>query len=298
MNYRESLILILLAAIWGASFIFMRMAVDDFGIIALIQIRIGIGAACLLPFLWLRYSAQLRATKLFHAALIGLTNSALPFSLLAFATSQVSAGYTSLLNASVPVWSAIIAALWLKDWLSRWQIGGIVLSLAGMGILVLDQGKLSLSGPTLAIIACTAATISYGFSANYTKRFLSDVPPLFIAAMSLSSAALLMLPLSITYWPSEPVNSESWAVAIALGTLCTGLAYMLFYHLIKHVGPTRTVSVTFLIPVFGVFWGFVFLNEVLTAYMVTGSLIIFSGTALVTGLVKPNRLRDGHAMPK
>ena len=287
MNLRNSLQLILLAAIWGASFLFMRMAVDDLGAIAMIQLRVGIGAACLLPILLLNFKSKMDIRKIAHSSLVGITNSVLPFSLLAYATLYVSAGYTSLLNSSVPLWSAIIAAVWLKDWLTRWQLLGIFIGFSGMCVLVLEQGNLTLTGPTMAILASTIATISYGFSANYTKRFLSDIPPLYIASISLFSGSLALLPLSITYWPNHPIKTETWVVVTALGVICTALAFIIYFDLIKRVGPTKTVSVTFLIPIFAVFWGFLFLDEEVTIYMIVGCLIIFVGTSLTLGLLKP-----------
>jgi drug/metabolite transporter (DMT)-like permease len=287
MNLRDTLILILLAAIWGASFLFMRIAVADLGAIVMIQLRIGIGAACLLPIMLLRFRDQFDRNKLAHMTVVGITNSALPFTLLAYSTIHVTAGYTALLNSSVPLWSAIIAALWLRDWLTRWQVLGIFLGFIGVFVLIQEKAVLTLSGPTMAIIASTLATMCYGFSANYTKRYLSGVPAITIATMSLLMASVCMLPLTLTYWPQHVISKESWLYVVVLGCLCTALAYILFYGLIKRVGPTKTVSVTFLVPVFGVFWGYIFLHESITMQMIAGSIIIFAGTSLTLGLVKP-----------
>jgi len=287
MSPRDTCILTVLAAIWGASFLFMRVSVDELGSVVLTQLRVGIGAACLLPIMLLKHRMPLSGRQLAHLTVVGLCNSALPFSLLAFATIHVNAGYTALLNSSVPLWSAIIAALWLQDWLSRWQCVGLILGFTGVSVLVLEKGELSFSGPTLAIISSTIATMCYGFAANYAKRYLSGVPPMIIATMSLLIASVSLLPLSLTHWPEHPIKIDTWLNVAVLGALCTAVAYILFYGLIKRVGPTKTVSVTFLVPVFGVLWGFVFLKETITLAMVIGSLIIFSGTSLTLGIIKP-----------
>ncbi len=290
MNIRDSFILTFLAAIWGASFLFMRVAVPEFGPIAMIQMRIGIAALCLLPFLLLRYRKQIDWTKLPHFIVLGITNSALPFTLLGFATIHVSAGYTSLLNSSVPLWSAIVAAIWLGDWLTKWQIGGIALGFLGVVILVVGKGEMSFSGPTLAIISCTLATMSYGVSANYTKRYLTGIHPMVLATMSQATAAIAMLPLCWFYWPTTPVSTEAWIYVGILGSLCTAFAYILFYGLISRVGPTKTVSVTFLVPVFAMLWGYALLSETITVYMAIGCAVILLGTAFTTGLIAPLRI--------
>ncbi len=257
----------------------------------MIQFRIAIAALCLLPVFLYRYRTRLSWQLMGHLTLVGLTNSAIPFCLLAYATLHVSAGYTSLLNSSVPLWSAIIAAVWLGDWLTRWQVVGIALGFLGVFVLVLGKGELSFTGPTLAIIAATLATISYGYSANYTKRYLTGVPVMVIVTISLVVSSLCMLPFTWYYWPSHEIQASSWWNVLILGAVCTALAYLFFYGLMSRVGPTKTVSVTFLVPAFGVFWGYWFLDESITIHMIIGCAIIFSGTALAIGLYKPGNQR-------
>ncbi|WP_020409786.1 DMT family transporter [Hahella ganghwensis] len=167
-----------------------------------------------------------------------------------------------------------------------------MLGFAGVFILVLGKGELNFSGPTLAIIACTLATMSYGISANYTKRYLTGVHPMVLATMSQATAAIAMLPLAWYYWPSQPVSSTAWLSVTALGSVCTAFAYILFYGLISRIGPTRTVSVTFLVPVFAMLWGYLFLAEQVTTYMMVGCLVILIGTAFTIGLITPAKIRS------
>lgn len=267
----------------------MRVAVPDFGPIALVQFRIGIAAIFLLPILLFRHRHKIVWRHLPHYIFLGLTNSALPFCLLAYATVYLSAGYTSLLNSSVPLWSAIVAAVWMRDWLSRWQIVGLCLGFIGVFVLISGQGSLELTGPTLAIISAVLATISYGISANYTKRYLTGSHPIVLASMSQISASILLLPLSFYYWPSGPISLTSWVNVFLLGSVCTAFAYILFYGLIARVGPTKTVTVTFLVPVFAMSWGAIILSETISVHMAVGCAIILTGTALTTGIVGRKR---------
>lgn len=267
----------------------MRVAAPEFGPIALIQLRVAIAALCLLPLLLYRYRSHLAWHTVPHLLVVGITNSALPFTLLAFATLHVSAGYTSLLNSSVPMWSALIAAIWLRDWLTRWQVFGVIVGFLGVLVLVQGRGQLNLEGPTLAIIACTGATFSYGLSANYTKRYLTGVHPVVMATLSQLFAALAMLPLTYYHWPEGPISAISWFYVALLGSLCTAFAYILFYRLIINVGPTRTVSVTLLVPVFAMLWGALLLDEKISSHMAVGCAIILTGTLFTLQILDPGR---------
>ncbi|MCP5206245.1 MAG: DMT family transporter [Hahellaceae bacterium] len=285
LEKKDALTLAFLAAIWGGSFLFMRVAVPDFGPIALVQLRIGIAAIFLLPLLLLKHRRKINWQHLPHYLFLGITNSALPFCLLAYATVYLSAGYTSLLNSSVPLWSAVVAAVWMRDWLNSWQIAGLLLGFIGVCVLVAARGSLELSGPTLAIVAAVLATISYGVSANYTKRYLTGSHPIVLASMSQITAAIVLLPLTWFYWPTGTISQTSWVNVFLLGSVCTAFAYILFYGLIARVGPTKTVTVTFLVPVFAMSWGALILQEAITLPMIIGCIIILSGTALVTGII-------------
>ncbi len=287
MSLRDTGILIALAAIWGASFLFMRVAVVEFGAAPLMEVRIVVGALCLLPVLLWRYRKSVNRALVKHMLVVGATNSALPFTLLAYATIYLSAGYTSLLNSTVPLWSAIIGAFWLNDALTRWQMLGIFLGFVGVFVLILGQGTLDFSGTTLAIIASLLATLSYAVSANYTKKNLQGVPAMVSSALSLVMASFLLLPFAWHAWPTTAISWASWGHGIALGVLCTAVAYLLFFGLIERIGATKSVSVTFLIPAFAVVWGWMFLDELLTLSMLAGCAIIFAGTALTLGLIAP-----------
>ncbi|WP_431688602.1 DMT family transporter [Hahella sp. NBU794] len=287
MEKKDLINLLALAGLWGASFLFMRIAAPEFGPVAMVQLRITIAALCLTPIMLIKYRHQVRWAHVPHYIFLGVSNSALPFVLLGFATLHVSAGFTSILNAAVPLWSAIIAALWLGDWLNRWQTVGLLIGFLGVSILIVSKGEFSLSGPTLAIMAALTATLSYGFSANYTKRFMTGVQPMVLAAASQIAAALALAPFTWSYMPQGDISMAAWTSVIVMGVFSTALAYIIFYGLLSRIGPTKTVTVTYLIPVFAMFWGYVILDEPVTIYMLSGCLVVFAGTALTNSLIKP-----------
>lgn len=290
MKPRDVLDLVVLAALWGGSFLFMRVAAPEFGPLALIELRVAIAAT----FLVLVSAARKRLAPLRRHAVplvgVGIFSSALPFCLLAYATLSLTAGFASILNATTPLWGAIVAYLWLRERLAPWQVVGLAIGL--LGVLALVWGKVSFrpDGTGLAIVAGLAASLSYGAAASFTKRYLSGVDPLVAATGSQVGASLVLAPLALAAWPARPVSIEAWLSVIVMGIASTGIAYMLFFRLIARVGPARAITVTFLVPVFAVLWGALLLDEALTVQMAAGGLVVLAGTVLATGLVQPRRL--------
>jgi drug/metabolite transporter (DMT)-like permease len=286
MRTSDVIELLVLAAIWGASFLFMRMAAPELGPVALIALRVGIAALLLVPALALRGGFASLRGRLVHVTAVGAINSALPFCLLAYATLSVTAGLASILNATSPLWGAIVAHVWLKDRLTPGRTLGLAIGFAGVGFLVWGRASFRPGGTGLAAVAALAATLSYGVAASYARRFLRGVAPLAVAAGSQLAATLLLLPFALALWPAHPVSGRAWLAVLALGVLCTAVAYVLYFRLIAHVGPARAIAVTFLIPPFAIAWGTVLLAEPITARTLVGSAIVLAGTALATGLVR------------
>lgn len=293
MTPRDLVDLIVLAMLWGGSFIFMRAAVPDFGPLPLIALRVGIATLTLLPLL--ARHGLLRGLRA-HAGpllVVGLTNSALPFTLFAWATLTLTGGFAAVLNAVAPMWSAVIGWLWLRDRLRPAQWTGLAVGFAG--VLVLAWDRIGTAGDArataTAIGVALLATVSYGWSANYTKRRFAGVPSMLVAGGSQLGAALAMTPLALLALPPAMPSPAAWACVIVLGVASTGLAYLLFFRLIARTGAARAISVTFLVPVFGVVWGGLFLGESVSARMVAGGAIVLLGTALATGTVDLGRRR-------
>lgn len=181
--------------------------------------------------------------------------------------------------------------MWLKDKLSLPRALGLVIGFAGVLTLVWDQvvsahGDASAGATALAAAAALGATLLYGIAANYTKRKLSGVDPLVNATGTMIGSTLLLVPFAIATWPAAPVSASAWGAVLALGIACTGIAYFIFFYLIAHVGPARAITVTFVIPVFGLLWGTLFLGERISAVMLEGCAIVLVGTALATGVIK------------
>jgi drug/metabolite transporter (DMT)-like permease len=294
MRRRDLGELVLLAAIWGASFLFTRLGAGEFGAIALSWLRVAGASLVLLPLLrWHGETAALRA----HwkpVFVLGITNSALPFVLFSYALLSITASLSSIFNAASPLFGALIAWLWLKDRLSAPRIAGLAIGFAGVLGLAGDEARLgagadALSG-VLAVLACLLASVSYGWSVNFTKRHLSGVPAMAVAAGSQLAAALVLLVPALWLWPAATPGAAAWVNVAGLAVLCTGLAYVLYFRLIAHAGPANAIAVTYLIPAFAVLWGGLFLGERPTAAMLTGCAVILLGTALATGLLRP-RLR-------
>jgi drug/metabolite transporter (DMT)-like permease len=280
MNLLE---LFLLAAIWGASFLFMRVATPELGAIVLIALRVGIATLVLLPVLRSAEArAQLRA-KLRPLFIVGITNSAIPFCLLAYSTLYVNAGMDSILNATTPLWTALVAVTLYQTAMNREQTLGLLFGLIGTVVLVWDTLDSGVKGIPVAIGAALVATLCYGFAVNYSKRNLAGVRPFVAAFGSQFFSAVILLPLAFVLWPRHPVAHTTWACVVALGVLCTGFAYILYFRLIEHVGASYAASVTFVIPIFGVLWGALFLGERVTPTTVVGGVIIIFGTALTSG---------------
>jgi drug/metabolite transporter (DMT)-like permease len=283
--------LIALAAIWGGSFLFMRMGAAEFGPVALVLVRVAGATLLLLP--WLVWRGQWRDLRLHWRPifLVGLTNSALPFLCFACAALSITSGLSAIFNASSPLFGAVIAWLWLRDRLTPPRIAGLAIGFAGVLWLAWDKASFKAGGSGWAVVACMTASILYGLSASLTKKRLTGVAPLAVAAGSQLSATLfLAIPAALT-WPQMAPSHGAWIAALLLAFVCTGFAYVLYFRLIAHVGPANAIAVTFLVPAFAVLWGGMMLGEQVTATMVAGCVVIVAGTALATGIVKVNRGR-------
>lgn len=294
----DAILFIVLAALWGASFLFMRIATPEFGPVALIGLRVAIAAAVLVPLAGRSLKLRERRRDIAPLVLLGVLNSALPFTLFAFATLSLTAGFTSVINATAPLFTALLGWLWLGDRLERPRVVGLVVGFVGVALLVRDRiglkGDLSRALP--AIGAALVAAFLYGIAANYTKKRLMSVPPLVASAVCQVGAAVVLLPLTFLTFPAVMPSAKAWGALVALGVACTALAYVIFFPLIARLGPVRAIAVTFLIPAFGMLWGAIFLSEPVTAGMLGACAVILCGTAMATGFVGGGRTlrREGR----
>ena len=273
---------ITLSALWGGSFIFIRVAVQDLGPIPLMAGRVSIAAVALgLVAVVLRRRLQLG--KYWRGLLVlGSVNAAIPFSFIAAAELQLTASLASILNATVPMFAAVVSAIWLKDKLSGKQVTGLFLGLAGVAVLV-GWSPLPLSLRTiLSVAAMFTASLCYALGTVYARKNLASAPTFTLAIGQQASAALWLLVPAVWLTPTVTLSANALWALLGLGLLSTALAYLLYFYLLGRVGPTKTVSVTYLVPVFGVIWGATFLREPITAGMIAGLAIIAFSLVLVT----------------
>jgi drug/metabolite transporter (DMT)-like permease len=282
--------LLLLAALWGASFLFMRLGAADFGPVALAFVRVAGAAALLVPLMLLRRQGAAWRTHGRAIAGVGVVNSALPFLLYAVAALALTTALMSVFNATASIWSALIAWLWLKERLTPLRWLGLAVGVAG--VVGLSWGKADFRpgehgvSAAAGVAGCLAATWLYGLGANVSRRWLQGVPTLAVAAGSQAAATLALAVPALWLWPARPPGATAWAAALALSLLCTGLAYSLYFRLRARTSAAAATSVTLLIPVFALLWGYVALGEVPTGTMVAGCAVILLGTALATGLLR------------
>ncbi|HEV7912236.1 MAG TPA: DMT family transporter, partial [Albitalea sp.] len=272
--------------LWGASFLFMRMGAAEFGPVALSAVRVIGATLFLLPLLKARGQVGALRQHWRPIFIVGAVNSALPFLCFSYAALSITAGLSSIFNAATPLFGAVIAWLWLKDRLTPSRIAGLAIGFAGVLWLAWDKASFKPGGSGWAIVACLAATLCYGIGASYTKKRLTGVPPLAVATGSQLSAALILVLPALVWWPRTMPSHGAWIAAALLAVACTGIAYVLYFRLIAHIGPANAISVTFLIPVFAVLWGWLLLDEGLTVQMILGCAVILVGTGLTTGVLK------------
>jgi drug/metabolite transporter (DMT)-like permease len=270
--------LTLLGAIWGGSFLFMRIAAADFGPFALVQMRLTLGALVLLPFLW-KARAQFTEPRLWlHLAWISAVNSAMPFVLFAWGAERAPAGIGAITNSMAVMFVALVAFIFYGERIGPRRAAGL---LAGfVGVAVLASGKTAGGSVGPAALAGTTAAFLYGIGMNAIRAHLKGIPAGAVAAATLGIASLLLSPLAILTWPTRTIPAMSWVSAILLGILCTGTAYAIFYRLIQRIGAPRASTVTYLVPLFGVVWAWLFLGEPLTLTMAASAALILGGVAL------------------
>ncbi len=281
--------LVLLAAIWGGSFLFTRVSVPYLGAVLLVEYRVALAAVFLMvTAMFMGKSLNVRQHWR-HYLVLGVLNAAVPFLLFGYAALTLTASSLSILNATTPIWGAVIGALWSRQPLNLRTLLGLALGVAGVALIVGMDRWATQPGAGSAIAAALLATVCYGISTTYA-RHASHVDSYSNAHGSMWAASLFIVPaLPFATMSTAPGVGIVLSI-VALGVVCTGIAFLLYFRLVREIGATSTLTVTFLIPVFGILWGHLFLGEAITASMVAGSLIVITGTALATGF-NPMTLR-------
>jgi drug/metabolite transporter (DMT)-like permease len=277
--------LVALAAMWGGSYLFMRYAVPYFGPVAMIALRVAIAGTALAAFLYAsggRVGWRRHWPSLLFVGAIGI---ALPFVLIAQALTVIDASTAAILNALAPLFASIVAAIWIREPITLAKAGGIALCILGTAVLVGWTPKPVTAQELFAASLSVIATAIYGYTIVFTKVKLREASPMGTSAGTLLMAAIALAPFSLGRGVPE-APAAAWLAVLALAIVSTTLAFMFYYRLIADVGPVKAITVTLLVPVFGMLWGVLFLGEPLTAGRIAGCGIILAGCALILGLVR------------
>lgn len=274
--------LLVLGALWGGSFIFLRVIAPVLGAVTTAGLRVGIGGLAFLPyFAVIRFHPRWRAHWV-HYLVGGLVNIAAPMLLFSYAAVHIPASYSVIINSSTPLFGTVLSAVFLSDRLTVRSVAGLVLGMCGVALVASDgTGREASTQFWAGIAACLLAAVCYALSGVYTKRFAPDVPPLGMAGCSLLLAGLVILPFWVVDRPQVEVTVPLALNVLALAIPCTTVGFLLYFRLISDVGPARAMTVALLTPVFGVVWGVLFLDEVVTWPIVGGCLLVIGSTALV-----------------
>jgi len=280
--------LLLLGAVWGASFLFIGIAVPEFGPLPMMLARVLIAGLLLLAFAYFtQRGAGLRTTlrlreKWRTYLVVGLLNSALPFTLIAFSELRLTASLAAILNSTTPLFTALVAAAWGSERLTGRKMWGVLLGVVGVAVLVggapLDVNR----AIVVAVLASLLAALCYGLGTVYAARHITGLPGSYASTVQLLGAAVVLAGPGLLTWPAAPPSPAAIGALAALILVSTTFAYLLYFFLLRNVGPTRTASVTLLVPVFGTLWSILFLREPFNAGMLLGMGIILTSVSLVT----------------
>jgi drug/metabolite transporter (DMT)-like permease len=284
MDTRDLGALLLLSALWGASFIYIRVAVPALGPFVLVELRVGLAAVALALCAALVGRLPKLRGRWRQFALLGAVNVAIPFSLISTAEINLTASLAAILNSTTVMFTAVVAAVWMGDALTARKLVGVALGIVGVTVLVGWDPIAMNWAVALSVGAMLAASLAYALGSVYAKRTFADSPPLAIASGQLTAAAMLMLPLAAVSAPEQSPSTIVVLSVLGLALPSTAVAYMLYFRLIANVGPTSTSTVTLLVPLFGLLFGVVLLDEPVGVGTLAGLVLILSSVTLITGL--------------
>lgn len=264
---------------------FMRLGVSEFGALPTAWVRVAVAALILLAIVLIQGKWFALRSQSGKTLLIGTVNSGIPFACFAYALLHISTGLSAILNATAPLFGALIAWVWLNERLRPMQVLGLFVGFGGVAALAWDEARLNPEGSLWAIAACLLATACYGVAGSFAKRFLGAVPPLVTATGSQIGATLGLAVPALWLWPGQMPSLQAWAALLVLGVFCTALGYVLYFRIIANAGPSKALAVTFLIPVFALVYGTLLLGETITLWMMLCGAVVVLGTSLSTGLL-------------
>ncbi|MEQ1808204.1 MAG: DMT family transporter [Burkholderiaceae bacterium] len=287
MRPRDVAELLLLSLLWGAAYLFVRAAVPAFGPAPLVALRLGLAALLLAPVMLARGGWPVLRAHPKQLLTLGVPFTAVPFLLLAFASLHITAGLVAVLNATAPLFAGLIAHYLLKERLGVWRACGLVVGFAGVGVLMWGSVSFKTGDGVVAVLAVLGTSMVWSVGANYTRKHLAGADSLVITVGSLLAASIFLAPLAWATWPSVNPSVRAWAEVAFLGVASSGLGFLIYFRLLRRIGPVRAMSVTFLNPVVAMISGSLYLGENVTLQMLAGGSVVLFGTALSLGLIGP-----------
>ena len=274
MENKYWILITILGAVWGSAFMFIKIATPELGPIALVNIRLAVAGLIFIPFLLQEKYLKHFRSNLKNILVLSIINTALPFTLFAYASLESTSSMMTILNGTTAIMAVVISTIWLKISLNFFQIGGVFIGLFGIVVLA-NPDNVYIS--TKATIFCLAAAFCYALSANYIQKFAYKTNTTVLIGWSLVIAAILLIPLTLLNLPAKFPSTNVIFSILWLGVISTGIAFLGYVRLIEKVGAVKTATVAYFIPVFGVIWGYVFLGEPITLQILIGMMLILTG---------------------
>jgi drug/metabolite transporter (DMT)-like permease len=279
MEFRYWFLLTCLGALWGSAFMFIKIGTPDFGPIALVNSRLIIASFIFLPILLRKKYLPLLKPIWKHALVISISNNVIPFTLFSYASLGANSNILAILNATTAFNTMIIAYLWLDEKVSTKQIFGLALGFLGVLILVNPQ---SAEATLIASLSCLIASVFYSFSAVFIQKNAAKTNKLVLIGWSLVFSSIIMMPMTYFYLPTKLPSLEATLAVIWLGAISTGFAFLGWVRLIEKIGAVKTSTVAYFLPIFGIIWGNIFLDEIISTTIIVGCLVILVGIFLAT----------------
>ncbi len=284
MRTRDVIDLLLLSLLWGCAYLFMRAAVPAFGPAPMIALRMALAALVLLPVLAWRGTLRGLWAQPKPLLVQAVVFTAVPFLLLGYSSQHLTAGMLAVLNATAPLFSALLAHFGKTERLGRWRALGLVIGFAGVGLLTWGSASFKTPEGLLAVAAMLACSLMWSIGANFTRKHLAGMDTIALTAGGLGLAAVVLAPLAWATAPATPPDARAWAEVVFLGVASSAMGFLLYYRLLRRIGSVGAISVTFLNPVVAGISGALYLGEAITLQMLLGAAVVLAGTALGLGL--------------
>ena len=292
MELRYWVILTFLGAVWGSAFIFIKVAAPEFGAIGLVQARLTIASLVFIPILIRKKYLILLKPAWKHSLVLAVTNNAIPFSLFSYGSFGADSNILAILNATTAFNTMIIALLWLGEKVTLKQVFGLVLGFIGVIILVNPESS---STSIISALFCLIGAACYSFSTVFIQKYSEKTDKMVLIGWSIIFSCFIMIPFTLLNLPSQIPSTNALLSATWLGSISTGLAFFGYVYLIEKIGAVKTSTVAYFLPVFGIIWGAVFLNEVITGGIILGCATILIGVFFATSNKRNNISGEIHA---